>query len=840
MKRQREEKKDHNISSFFLKNLIKNEKNIKNEIYDLTQDNENKDNIIIEEDNILKKYKDIYEEDKIENDNIIINQENELNNKIIEIKEDINIIKDEKNNESKKLYPTLKNIAPLFLSPSARSAAASATTSSTSTSSSASNSSINLLPHSPPFPQKVIPDSSNAFKRLLLGSKLSQKKLRAVFSLELRDGKFFPHFEFINPNSDSKSSATTSSPISSPSSSSSSTSTSSIDTPQSSPVEWKWQEECRLKNFMWSFDGKKNKTIYLTLRCNIPSYSPSSSSFPTSSSNSILTYFNEETEKEQLNQSSPLHSSSSSSSSSHSSTSHTSTSFSSSSDFLPKVSVIKSMIQKGIRRRMTEQVFILSLIFSGLLITPSSFNSPSPIPLQPYPFNLSKLDYDQELLRRIIIISIEDSVLHPSSPIIIWLMMATAKGYKLGKEMRKMLIILSSEIASCPWRDMVYYKNEEEKENSVKERNYNQIFDLTHEEEAEEEDNEEEDETEELEEINQNFLTDPQYNLSPNSITLIASLLIRRSYGGMRGDGEMIATSVRQWTKRLSVTSPNLNKLTEEDTRYYQIYYEGEDNKKKEGFLFHYTHPSYLSSFLYSGSFSRYPADFFNSQSSIDTTKVTHLRWGQQLLAAYHITEEDLEGEDKIKNELNENYNLFFQNFIAFQTNINKAWQNLIKSFPSSSNSIINPSLATLFLTHPERYIIKANHLIIEGVDFHCDWKLLPELVACKKEELNEFFQENKKLFYSLFHSKEDLLLPPIELIERMLKYCVWNFRSGVNFHKYWGLSEEEEEETRQSIIEMMEIKGKTAKLWSKVSTKVNEICSERVRMMLRQKFKRK
>ncbi|KAK9800311.1 hypothetical protein WJX73_000054 [Symbiochloris irregularis] len=58
-----------------------------------------------------------------------------------------------------------------------------------------------------------------------------------------------------------------------------------------------------------------------------------------------------------------------------------------------------------------------------------------------------------ELLRRLSIICLEDAVLHPQLPLIVWLMAAHAKGYELGWHHADACLAIVSELASVSKRD---------------------------------------------------------------------------------------------------------------------------------------------------------------------------------------------------------------------------------------------------------------------------------------------------------------------------------------------------------------------------------------------------
>lgn len=60
-----------------------------------------------------------------------------------------------------------------------------------------------------------------------------------------------------------------------------------------------------------------------------------------------------------------------------------------------------------------------------------------------------------EFLRRFSIIMLEDSLLAPSLPLLVWLMMAQAKGFQLGRLQASACLNLVHQVAQCPVRDHV-------------------------------------------------------------------------------------------------------------------------------------------------------------------------------------------------------------------------------------------------------------------------------------------------------------------------------------------------------------------------------------------------
>lgn len=143
------------------------------------------------------------------------------------------------------------------------------------------------------------------------------------------------------------------------------------------------------------------------------------------------------------------------------------------------------------------------------------------------------IDLDcNSFLRRLPIIMLEDVALHESFPILVWLMIASSKKYKLKIEMMKWLL------------GVVYYlSNEPYKETYSKEENeYNWEESFT----------------------------------SPNIHLLLSTLRFRKAYGGMKGDMDMIEYYVGLVLKneifirktKIPLVKPFMKGLTKKDWIY--------------------------------------------------------------------------------------------------------------------------------------------------------------------------------------------------------------------------------------------------------------------------------
>jgi hypothetical protein len=168
------------------------------------------------------------------------------------------------------------------------------------------------------------------------------------------------------------------------------------------------------------------------------------------------------------------------------------------------VPVLKSILQKSIRRR-------------------------KPLPSLRVAMELADKSLG-DLLRRLPIIIIEDSTLHPDMPLLVWLMMAASKDYLIPMKMMKRVFSIVYEMASCPWRDALPKKANDDKEPSPKESSPLSIAWF---------------QTQTVHRDNQLI------QLAGNDV-ILWSILMRGNYGGMDGDIRMLRTYAKIWQNRFA------------------------------------------------------------------------------------------------------------------------------------------------------------------------------------------------------------------------------------------------------------------------------------------------
>ena len=175
------------------------------------------------------------------------------------------------------------------------------------------------------------------------------------------------------------------------------------------------------------------------------------------------------------------------------------------------VPVLKSILQKGIRRRKP-----LPSVRVASEIVDKNLN---------------------ELLRRLPIIILEDSTMHPEFPFLVWLMMAVSKDYQPPLSLLKKILGIVFEMASCRWQDsLISYKKETEEDKVLTLASLHKAATTT---------------TNKSDQGEENSTKQTQKDIVLNDDKLIVwSILMRAQYGGMACDMRMLQGYAEAWHKR--------------------------------------------------------------------------------------------------------------------------------------------------------------------------------------------------------------------------------------------------------------------------------------------------
>lgn len=98
---------------------------------------------------------------------------------------------------------------------------------------------------------------------------------------------------------------------------------------------------------------------------------------------------------------------------------------------------------------------------------------------------------------------------------------------------------------------------------------------------------------------------------------------------------------------------------------------------------------------------------------------------------------------------------------------------------------------------------LRQEDLLIEGIDFHCDWKLIPSLKEKMKADIHNVFFDDERA-----------------------KLLIWTFRSSINNHRLDDFDEHGMSPGQLVLERQLENKRVLAKEWKTMCKFVNEYCS--------------
>jgi hypothetical protein len=161
-----------------------------------------------------------------------------------------------------------------------------------------------------------------------------------------------------------------------------------------------------------------------------------------------------------------------------------------------KLSVIKSALQKNVRRGRAAAA---SRVAMHMCLDPRAF---------------------VECVRRLVIISLEDAILHPDVALLTWLMCATSKGYEPTDALRATVARIAGDMAAISIKDSISYGVAS---------NFGDLL----------------------------ALNDVELTLPAAEATIVQALMIRAHFGGMPGDVAMLHNFSHVWFNRFKQTAKN-------------------------------------------------------------------------------------------------------------------------------------------------------------------------------------------------------------------------------------------------------------------------------------------
>lgn len=364
------------------------------------------------------------------------------------------------------------------------------------------------------------------------------------------------------------------------------------------------------------------------------------------------------------------------------------------------ISLLKSMIQKGYRRGMTEEVARLSVEM------------------------ISRCS--EELLRRLPIIIIEDGLLHAALPIVVWLMIAQSKGFTAPAVLLSVCIQIFAESCNSQLLDCINF--------APKDQTFTALFG----------------------EVSKSFDSTGIYICDLPSCarrTLIVSILMRMSYGGTSGDMSLLHVAAICWTHRLF---QNMESLVPEAGVN-----EAEMNAASEMPV--YLHPAYVSDVLMAP-------------------------YGRHCMQTW-VNNHNAETQNKVRSIIN--YPVMKSKLCTGVEDMN------------SENVLKLRDIELVYLGDFVELLPISNSFVLDGIDFHCDTKLIPHIIRDINGSpiLESWMTDNS-------------VVGDVNL-ESAIKMAIWIFRSSTNTRKLFeGCSLEEQTIIKNYTAEKLLSKVKYAGLW--------------------------
>ncbi|KAL7459409.1 hypothetical protein ACHAWC_011205 [Mediolabrus comicus] len=180
------------------------------------------------------------------------------------------------------------------------------------------------------------------------------------------------------------------------------------------------------------------------------------------------------------------------------------------------ISHLKSCLQKSIRRR-------------------------KPLPAVRVAMELADKSWT-DLIRRLPIIILEDSTLHPDFSLLVWLMIADSKGYIPSRELIVRVMQIVFEMAACPLKDSVEHSEDASLTKSITDKGSDNIDNNP---------------TNSFSLCSSSSDLFPTQQYQDNSRgkeceATIRSMLLRAQYGGMKCDVDMLHAFAKLWLQRFN------------------------------------------------------------------------------------------------------------------------------------------------------------------------------------------------------------------------------------------------------------------------------------------------
>lgn len=414
-----------------------------------------------------------------------------------------------------------------------------------------------------------------------------------------------------------------------------------------------------------------------------------------------------------------------------------------------------------------------------------------------------------ELLRRLPIVCLEDTALHPALPIVTWLMVAVSKGYEPTEWLINVVLLMVADIGTCAYRDCipsfdtsVYTPLQQQQSSTSAVMQVHRAADI--------------------DVVN---LTDDSHpvpctweSITNDSVrTILASVAIRASFGGMGGDMKMLDKYTELWYERL------VGDANQRDTKMPRALQHSSTVSallpSVDSCMYKYLHPEYTNTFFAGGK-----------TPTLDG-------WAVQLFDNFPPIFESTTTNASINSTVSPS-RLRTDVVYVVQTHLRDV---VIHLSTTGTGSAIDSNNATIA---PPRHgslsnILKvsAKDTVSEGIDQHVDWGLVPHLLNVCSDKLTQYVQQQQGAGSSQDNptgSKKSTYTP----LEEDIKSAIWMFRSSNNSRKLYPylhtltqdiVSTRVVSFNKQLVDRELSEKRRLAKLWSIICPELVAYCDRKI-----------
>ena len=503
----------------------------------------------------------------------------------------------------------------------------------------------------------------------------------------------------------------------------------------------------------------------------------------------------------------------------------------------PAVSVplLKSMLQKAVRRRQTLKAVRLAGMLCDAHSPPSqstgSSTGSSSSSSSTKPSSSSLSSPLNELLRRLPIICLEDTALHPGFPVLVWLMVAVSKGYHPPAALVHTVLLIVADMANSTHKDCL-----------PPEHALPPVQSLTS------------DRSTTLD-TNSNGLELRDLG-NDAARTVLASISLRASFGGMTGDMAMLDQYAQLWCERL-VSGSTMRDTAEIGAAAVEVCTEA-TSEAETALSVAPIAASQTTGDAALGQVWTVPylhQDFCSAlQTAGDSTVCGGHSWGQQLFQPFSSSETTAADIHCTHSECDNAHweSVTQQQLLAVMQGLQPS-DSTSSTLTTGKSEIASPNTVRRNTTAELHRLLKvsAQDLVPEGLDQHVDYSLVPHIVHTCREKLLLYYNTTPSstatTTTSVFSHDTSSHLIGNSLPERVeddIKSAIWLFRSSNNSRKLYPLLERASESCclckdissyhRQWVSRELAQKQQLARLWGVICPVLVAYCERKLAIMAR------